>query len=379
MAKKSKKRPPAKKRSAGSPKKARPALSALRREIDQLDRDLVRLINQRGEIARQIGQIKAENGESIYAPAREDEVLRKVASRSKGPISKECIRAIFRELISGSRALEKSLRVAFLGPEFSYSHLAAIHQFGQSVQLAPVSTIAAVFEEVEQSTAQFGLVPVENSTDGRVVDTLDCLVRSPVQICGEVPLAIHHCLLALCEREQIQRVYSKPQALSQCRNWLSRHLPQAEPLEVASTSEAARLANEEKHAGAVASKQAGVNHRLRVLAENIEDNPNNVTRFAVISDHAAARTGDDKTALVFEVPHRPGALADAMAIFKRNRLNMTWIESFPIPGRSGRYFFFVEFEGHQTELRARRAIEALHKKSTRVSILGSYARMEPVG
>jgi chorismate mutase/prephenate dehydratase len=286
---------------------------------------------------------------------------------------------VFRELISGTRAVQTPLRAAYLGPEFTFSHLAAIQRFGQSAELVPVGTIAAVFDEVERGQAQFGVVPMENSTDGRVSDTLECFARSAVRICGELPLRIHHCLLGVGQRGAVRTVYSKPQPLSQCRNWLARHLPNADLHEVASTAEAARRAKDNPHAAAVASAQAGVNYGLPVLVENIEDNPDNVTRFAVISTKPSPPTDNDKTALMLEIAHQPGALADAMAIFKRNGLNMTWIESFPIPGSRGRYLFFVEFEGHQDNAAAQRAIATLTKNSLRLEVLGSYAQAEPIG
>ena len=296
-----------------------------------------------------------------------------------GPLSDEAVRAIYRELVSGSRAVQAPIRAAYLGPEFTFSHLAAIERFGQSAELVPVGTIAAVFEEVERGQTQYGVVPMENSTDGRVTDTLDCFARSTARICGELPLRIHHCLLGTGSRDDVRTVYSKPQPLSQCRNWLGEHLRQAELREVASTAEAARRAGGEPRSAAVASRQAAVNYGLPLLAENIEDQADNITRFAVIGGETAARTGNDKTSLMLEITHKPGTLADAMAIFKRNRLNMTWIESFPIPGSRGRYLFFIEFVGHHDELRARRAIAALEKKARRVVVLGSYAQTEPVG
>ena len=356
-----------------------PTLAALRREIDQIDRRLVTLLNQRAALAKQVGELKGQNGDAVYAPQREEEVLAHIGERSAGPLADESLRTIFRELISGCRALQKPLRVAFLGPEYSYSHLAVIHRFGQAVSTAPVGSIAAVFEEVERGHAEFGLVPIENSTDGRISDTLEMFAKSPVQICGEAPMRIHHCLLGCGPRSDIRDVYSKPQALSQCRNWIAKHLPGATIHEVASTSEAARIARGQPGAAAVASRQAGVNHQLELLAENIEDNPDNLTRFAVLGSQAAERTGNDKTSLMLELEHRPGALADAMAIFKRKGLNLTWIESFPIPGSQGRYLFFVELLGHQTDIRVRRAVALLEKKALRLVILGSYARMQPIG
>jgi chorismate mutase/prephenate dehydratase len=257
--------------------------------------------------------------------------------------------------------------------------LAAIQRFGQSAELVPVGTIAAVFEEVERGQAQFGVVPMENSTDGRIADTLECFSRSRARICGGLPLRIHHCLLGMGTRDDIRTVYSKPQPLSQCRNWLARHLPHADLRETASTADAAKAARNDPHAAAVASAQAGVNYGLPVLVPNIEDNPDNVTRFVIVSTSSSRPTGNDKTTLLFEVPHQPGALVKAMMTFERNGLNMTMIDSYPIPGSLGRYLFFVELEGHEEDAPVRRAIAALTKKAQRVEVLGSYARMEPVG
>jgi chorismate mutase/prephenate dehydratase len=288
------------------------------------------------------------------------------------------VRAVFRELIAGARSQVCELRIAFLGPLYSYSHLAAIHRFGQSVEFLPVGSIAAVFEEVNRGHCDFGIVPVENSTDGRVADTMDMFTRLPVRICGEVELEIHHALLAKCPRADIKEVYSRPQALSQCRNWLAKHLPLARTIEVTSTSTAAQLANEKPGAAAIASLQAGIHYGLNVLAEQIEDNPSNTTRFAVIGDQRHHRTGRDKTAMMFQVEHRPGGLADALNIFKRNRLNLTWIESFPLPGTKGAYLFFVEMEGHETDARLRRTIAALEKKTLRLEVLGSFPASEVI-
>jgi chorismate mutase/prephenate dehydratase len=244
--------------------------------------------------------------------------------------------------------------------------------------MVPVATIAAVFEEINGGQADHGIVPIENSTDGRVADTLDMFARLPVRICGEVQLRIHHNLLGKCARSEVKEVYSKPQALSQCRNWMARHLPAARTIEVTSTTTAAQLAQEKPGAAAIASLQAGVQYGLDVLAADIEDNPGNLTRFAVIGDETGPRTGNDKCALMFEVLHQPGALADAMNVFKRSRLNLTWIESFPIARPEGGYLFFVELEGHENDAKVRKAIRSLEKKTIRLEVLGSYARMPPV-
>ena len=268
-------------------------------------------------------------------------------------------------------------RIAFLGPLYTYSHLAAIASFGQTVEFVSVGSIPAVFEEVNRGHSDFGLVPIENSTDGRVADTLDMFTRMPVRICGEVELQIHHALLGRCLRTEVEEVYSRPQALSQCRNWIARHLPAARTIEVTSTTTAAQLARDKPGAAAIASLQAGIHYELDVLAERIEDNPANTTRFAVIGERSAERTGRDKTAMLFQVEHKPGALADAMGIFRRNRLNLTWIESFPIPDRKRAYLFFVEMEGHESDARVRRATDALERKTLRLEILGSYPATDP--
>ncbi len=366
------------KKSAGTAASRAPTINSLRIKIDRIDKELVKLMNERAQHALEIGKVKHNAGLEAYAPAREEEVLSRVLAMSKGPLPEYSLRAIFRELISGSRSLEKRLRVAYLGPAYSYSHLAAIHRFGQSVELVPVGNIAAVFEEINRRQVDFGLVPIENSTDGRVADTLEMFMRMPVRICGEVRLRIHHYLLGKGTRAKVQEVYSKPQALSQCRNWLAKHLPDARLVEVTSTSTAAQLASEKPGAAAIASREAGVQYGLDALAADIEDNQDNLTRFAVIGDATGPRTGRDKCALMFEITHQPGALADAMAVFKRNRLNLTWIESFPIKRPESGYMFFVELEGHETDPRVRKAIAALQRKSVRLDILGSYAKLAPV-
>jgi chorismate mutase/prephenate dehydratase len=366
-------------RSSESAQPGKPTLARLRSELDRIDQSLVALVNRRAEIAQQIGELKRHDCQSVFDPEREKDVLRQAIAANVGPLTNDAVRAIFREVVSGSRAAQTPLRVAYLGPEFTFSHLAAIEGFGQSAELVPVGTIAAVFEEVERGQTQYGVVPMENSTDGRVSDTLECFARSHVRICAGLPLRIHHCLLGIGSRDQVGTVYSKPQPLSQCRNWLARHLPNVALHEVGSTSEAARRAKDDPRAAAVASAQAGVHYGLPVLVQNIEDNAENITRFAVISTRTGDRTGKDKTALMFEIPHQPGALADALAIFKRNRLNMTWLESFPIPGSLGTYLFFLEFAGHQNDSSAKRAIAALAKSASRIEVLGSYAQTEPIG
>jgi len=351
------------------------------KQLEKLDHEILALINRRAELQmrrtvreRQSDQDSTRlTGQNLFAS------LERLVNANPGPLKGESVRAVFREIFSGCHAVGHTPRVAFLGPEFTYSHLAAVEQFGQSACLVPVGSIAAVFEEVEREQAEFGLVPVDNSTDGRVIDTLVCLTQTRVKMCAEVPLRIRHCLLGSGNRHDLRHVYSKPQALSQCRSWLGKHLPEAELHDVASTAEAAREAVKDRSIGAIASRQAGINHALTVLAQDIQDNSDNITRFMVIAKEIAPRTGNDKTSIVFEIDHYPGALADAMVLFKRNRLNLTWIESFPVPGCRGRYLFFVEFQGYPTELRPKRALASLEKKALRLDVLGSYAQADPIG
>jgi len=258
--------------------------------------------------------------------------------------------------------------------------LAALDRFGQAPAFAPVSTISAVFEEVIRKHAHFGVVPLENSTDGRIADTLDCFIRMPqVKICSEVRIRVHHHLLANCQPTEIRRVYSKAQALSQCRNWLSKNLPQASLHEVSSTADAARLVQTEPlTSAAVASRQAGVRYGLHTLFASIEDHSENETRFAIIALQDSSRTGADKTALVFQISHAPGALADVLAVFKLNKINLTWIESFPYKEAKGEYVFFVDFEGHHEDARVKKTIKSLEGMCETVSVLGSYPISKPM-
>jgi chorismate mutase/prephenate dehydratase len=350
------------------------SLAQMTRTLDRMDRDLVKAINQRAKLVQRIEKARAADGQTSAQGVGPTELADRVCEWNKGPLPDRTVSAVFREVASGCRSLIKPLRVAYLGPKYSYTYLATIEHFGEGVELAPVATIAAVFEELSRGHADHGVVPLENSTDGRVVDTLDMFARLPLRICGEVQLRIHHNLLAKCPRSEIQEVYSKPQALSQCRDWLSKHLPWARTIEMTSTAAAAQLAAGKQGAAAVASLLAASNYGLDVVAAKIEDNKNNVTRFAVIGGEAASRTGKDKTALMFEIPHKPGSLADVMSVFKRGRLNMTWIESFPMVGTKNEYLFFVEVEGHQREAKLQRALTSLERRTIRLEVLGSYAR-----
>jgi chorismate mutase / prephenate dehydratase len=348
-------------------------LKTYRVQIDKLDLQILKLINERAGLAAKIGKVKTDNNDTVFSPAREEEVIANVLAANTGPLPEVTVRAIYREIISGSRALQRIDKVAFLGPEYSFSHLAALHRFGRGAEYMGVANIAAVFEEVNRRHVDYGVVPLENSTDGRVADTLDMFVRLPnLKICSEVRLRVHHNLLANCEQPEIRRIYSKAQALSQCRNWIAKNVPQASLHEVSSTAYAAQLATKEPGAAAVASREVAVQYGVRVLFPNIEDSPHNETRFAVIGAHDAGRTGNDKTAIMFMIPHSPGSLADILNLFKNNKVNLTWIESFPYASAKGEYVFFLECEGHQEDAKVKKTLNSVREKSEKVYVLGSF-------
>lgn len=358
---------------AAAASRAAASLRSLRSQIDKIDQQLLKLVNERASLAAEIGGLKNDQGGEVFSPAREEEVLQNVLQNNKGPLDVATIRAIFRELMSGSRALQKVLKVAYLGPEDSFSHLAAIERFGQTVEFMRVGSIPAVFEEVNRGHADFGVVPLQNSTDGRVADTLDMFMRLPqLKICAEVRLPIHHNLLANCDQQMIRRIYSKPQALSQCRLWLSKNVPHASLHEVASTSTAAELAQREPGAAAVASRQAAVRYGLRVLFSDIEDSDANETRFAIIGNQECQKTGNDKTAVMFRLADHPGSLVDALSPFKQNKLNLRWIESFPARSPRAESVFFVDFDGHHEDPKVKKTLAALQEHCEMLTILGSY-------
>jgi chorismate mutase/prephenate dehydratase len=361
-----------------TPARAAATLKHLRTQIDKLDLQLLKLINERAAVAAEIGKLKNDHGAEVFSPVREEEVLKNVLEahgKGKGPLDSDTVRAIFRELMSGSRALQKVLRVAYLGPDYSYSYLAAVERFGQKIDLIKVGSIAAVFEAVNRGEVDFGVVPLENSTDGRVADTLDMFMRLPMmRIVAEIRLSIHHNLMANCEQQEIRRVYSKEQALSQCRSWLAKNLAHAQQIPVSSTTVAADTASKEPGAAAIASRQAAVRYGLRMLFENIEDSPYNETRFAVISlqKEKPGKSGNDKTAVMFRIPHHPGSLVEALDIFKQNKINLTWIESFPAKAAKPEYVFFVDFEGHMDDPKVAKALRALQDHCEEVNVLGSF-------
>lgn len=375
---------PAKRSTASSsgspkPKTGKVSAAALQADIRRTDAEIIKLVSRRVAATLRLIQADENPTRAAFLAGIEPALAESITKHAGHPAPEAVLRGVFREIIGGARQLHKSLKVAYLGPASSFSHLAALERFGSSATLMPVSNIAAVFEEVKRGHAQYGIVPIENSTDGRIVDTLDMFTRIPLKICGEVQLSIHHYLMAKCSRDQIGEIYSKQQALSQCRGWLSRNMPHARIIEVGSTALAAELARDKEGAAAIASRQAAIQYDLTIVAEKVEDNKENVTRFAVIGDEATKPTGKDKTAVLVQIPHKPGTLADTLQIFKKGGVNLTWIESFPLRGPEKGYLFFLDFEGHAADLKVKKTIAELEAKADRIEVLGSYAKAEPVG
>ncbi|RKY24203.1 MAG: chorismate mutase [Planctomycetota bacterium] len=350
------------------------SLDELRNRIDELDRQLVKLLNERAQIVVEIGKLKNKADKPIYAPDREKQVLEKIAEANRGPMPDRVLKAVWRELMSGSFALEKPLRIGYLGPGGSFSHTAAMLKFGQSVEYEPLADIRSIFDEVSKEHCDLGLVPIENTTGGGVIETLDALVDSDIKICAEVLMAIHHNLMANCPLEQIKKIYSKPEVFAQCRNWLSATFKEAQTIPVASSAMAAKMAADESDAAAIGSAIAAELYGLKIICENIEDISNNITRFLVISREDAKPTGEDKTAILFSTAHKAGALADVLEVFKQYDVNLTNIESRPSKKRQWEYYFFVDFIGHRTEERVRKVLKESGKHCLQLSVLGSFPR-----
>jgi len=350
------------------------SLEELRNRIDELDHQLVELLNERARVVIEIGKLKNKTGGQVYAPDREKQVLDKITKANEGPLPDKCLVAIWREMMSGSFALERPLRIGYLGPGGSFSHTAAMLKFGQSVEYEPLADIRSIFDEVSKGHCDLGLVPIENTTGGGVIETLDALIDSDVKICSEVLMTIHHNLLANCPLEQVEKIYSKPEVFAQCRNWLSATFKEAKTIAVASTAKAAQMAAGEPQSAAIGSRVAAELYGLKVVCENIEDITNNITRFLVVGCEDAKPTGEDKTAILFSTAHKAGALADVLEVFKQYNINLTNIESRPSKKRQWEYYFFVDFVGHRTQKQVQKGLEEARKHCLQLSILGSFPR-----
>ncbi|QBQ54856.1 prephenate dehydratase [Nitrosococcus wardiae] len=352
-------------------------LQQVRARIDALDEQIQRLLNERAELARQTAQIKqaAGLGENCFRPEREAEILRRVIARNPGPLSGQEMARLFREIMSACLALETPLMIAYLGPEGTFTEAAALKHFGHSVKTRPLIAIDEIFREVEAGTAHYGVVPVENSTEGAVTHTLDQFLISPLQICGEVELRIHHHLLSRNKAlTEVSRLYAHQQTLAQCREWLDAHLAGCERIPVGSNAEAARRAGNESGCAAIASDRAREIYGLQALATNIEDEPGNTTRFLVIGSQAVVPSGNDKTSLLLSGPNRSGLLYDLLRPLADNEISMTRLESRPSRRKLWEYVFFIDVEGHMEDPKVATALATLKDQASFLKLLGSYPR-----
>ena len=347
----------------------------LRKRIDDIDDRLLKLISERARLAKEVAQVKGEteNSNSFYRPEREAQVLRKIIERNNGPLSEEEMARLFREIMSACLALEQVLNIAYLGPEGTFTQTAALKHFGHSVSTTALGSIDQVFREVESGACHYGVVPIENSIEGVVNHTLDMLINSSLLICGEVELRIHHHLLTRAKNlDQIKQVYSHQQSLAQCRTWLDTRLLEAERITVSSNAEAAKLVGRRKTVAAIAGETAAEYYNLPILFRNIEDHPDNTTRFLVLGRHETRPSGKDKTSILFSAANRPGALHDMLSCFASNNVSMTRIESRPSRLGMWDYVFFVDVEGHAEDTHVVAALKKLKEAASMVKLLGSY-------
>jgi chorismate mutase/prephenate dehydratase len=347
-----------------------------RRKIDSIDAQIVKLLNDRARESLKIRKIKMKLKKGIFTPRREREVYRRVLKQSKGPLSRESIRAVYREIMSGSLALDKPLTIAYLGPEATFTQIAALKKFGTSLDYLECKSIADVFSEVEHGRADYGVVPIENSTEGAVNHTLDMFINSGLKICSEVYLPIAHNLMTKQKKlSSVKKVYSHEQVFAQCRVWLEKNLSKAKLVPCSSTTVAAMYASAGKGAAAIASELAAERYELNTLARSIEDSAHNITRFLVIGKQEAERSREDKTSIVFSLKDRVGVLHDALVPFKKNGVNLTKIESRPSRLKAWEYYFYVDLEGYYKTKSVKKALTELEKCCTYMKVLGSY----PVG
>lgn len=349
----------------------------IRNQIDSLDEQIQELISQRARAAQRVAKIKLDEDPDavFYRPEREAQVLRAVQERNTGPLTDEDIARLFREIMSVCLALEKPLKTAFLGPEGTYTQAAALKHFGHAVKTVPVSTISDVFQEVEAGSCHYGVVPVENSTEGVVNHTLDMFLNSPLKICGEVTLRIHHNLLSMSkDLNTIRKVYAHQQALAQCRSWLDRYLPDAEHVPVSSNGEASKMAHQQEDAGAIAGEIAGEIYNVPVLCANISDEADNTTRFLVIGSQDVAPSGEDKTSLLVTIKNKAGGLHNLLTPLAEHGISMSRIESRPSRRGMWDYVFFIDVDGHRDEPRLQKALALLEQDAGMYKELGSYPK-----
>lgn len=348
-------------------------LKPLREQIDAIDAQLIDLLNQRARVAQQVGHVKAETNAPVFRPEREAMVLRRVAERNAGPIASTDMQMIFREVMSLCRALERRVTVAYLGPAGTFSEQAVYKQFGHAIEAQPCVSIDEVFRSTEAGTADFGVVPVENSTEGAINRTLDLLLQTPLAISGEVAIPVHHSLMNKTgDMTKVTRICAHSQALAQCQAWLNQHYPNIERHAVASNAEAARMASQDETVAAIAGKIAGEKYDLQVIAAHIQDDPHNRTRFAVIGRLQTTSSGRDQTSVVLAVPNKAGAVYNLLAPFATYGVSMTRFESRPARTGNWEYYFYVDFEGHQKDVQVEKALAELKQNAAFFKVLGSY-------
>lgn len=357
------------------PDRPQATLADLRKQIDELDQQLLELISQRARCAQVVAEIKRQNGDDVfYRPEREAQVLRQIMEQNNGPLDDEEIARLFREIMSACLALEEPLTVAFLGPEGTFTQAASLKHFGNSAHTRPMAAIDEVFREVLAGTANYGVVPIENSSEGVVNHTLDSFLDSSLSICGEVELRIHHHFLVgpNTREDNITRVYSHPQSLAQCRKWLDANFPNIERVPLSSNAEAARRVQEEWNSAAIAGEMAEKLYGLTKLRATIEDQPDNTTRFLVIGKEQVPPSGDDKTSIMVSVHNEPGALHSLLEPFRQHKVDLTRIETRPSRAGKWSYVFFIDFAGHQTDSNVAATLEDVRNRVAELRLLGSY-------
>lgn len=348
-----------------------------RKEIDEIDSEILRLLNRRAEVVIEIGKVKKNENADFHSPERERQILDRLEKLNPGPFPNNALKAVYREILSASLSLEHPLKVAYFGPRATFTHLAAMQQFGSSAQYIPVGSIKDVFDTVERGHADYGVVPVENSTEGVVSYTLDMFIDSDLKVAAEIMTEISHNLLSLTGKmEDIKRVYSHPQATAQCRGWLEKNLPGINIVEASSTANAAELASRDQKAGAIASELAAKLYGLKIIQKRIEDVINNYTRFLVIAKKYPSKTGNDKTSIMFSIKDRPGALYFMLEPFAKNKINLTKIESRPSRKKAWEYIFFIDLEGHIEDRKVKKTLEIVKKESLSLKVLGSYPAVQ---
>jgi len=349
-------------------------LKKLRDKIDNLDAEILELISKRSEAALHIANLKRPDSDP-YRPEREAQVLQRITELNSGPLSDEEMARLFREIMSACLALEQPLKVAYLGPEGTFTQQAVLKHFGQAISTLPLNSIENIFREVESSSAQYGVVPIENSTEGVITHTLDMFMRSSLNIVGEVELRIHHHILSNCkDKVKIKKLYAHPQSFAQCRVWLESNLPNVENISVSSNAKAAQQASSDKTFAAIAGEAASVQYDLPILCAKIEDNPNNVTRFLIIGSKPVPPSGQDKTSILVSALNQPGALYKLLGPFSKQNISLTRIESRPSQSANWEYVFFLDIEGHIEDKNLKQALEQLQKNSDLFTILGSYPK-----